>query len=273
MPEKSGKLGIIAGSGYLPQVMIEAAKTKGQDIFAVAISGHANPAVIDPIPHMWARMGEAGKVIKRLRQEGVNQLIFAGGVRRPSLRELRPDRYAARFFFRVGRKALGDDGLLRAVTRVLEEEGFNVIGPEDLISDILAPAGQLGKRAPSAEEQVDLDRGVKILKEIGPLDIGQAAVIQGNIVLGIEAAEGTDRLIERTAPLSRAGGKPVLVKISKPNQDLRFDLPTIGADTLKHLAASGFAGVAVEAGKTILLDAPLLPGLADELGLFLTGIS
>jgi DUF1009 family protein len=222
---------------------------------------------------MWARMGEAGKILKRLRQEGVTELIFAGGVRRPSLRELRPDRYAARFFFRVGRKALGDDGLLRSVTKTLEEEGFTVIGPEQLIADVLAPPGIFGKRAPSTEERGDIDHGLKILRAIGSLDIGQAISVQGGIVLGVEAAEGTDKLIERTAALKRAGGKPVLVKVCKPGQDRRFDLPTIGAATLKNLSAAGFAGIAIEAGKTILLDAPLLPGLADELGLFLVGLA
>lgn len=267
------RLGILAGAGELPLRVIEAARALSRPVFVLAFEGMADPATVAGSPHAWVRLGAAGEGMRLLREAGVAELVFAGAVRRPTLASLRPDWRAAKFFARIGVKALGDDGLLRAVIRELEDEGFRVISVESLLGETLAPEAVLGAHAPDAAARGDIAHGLAVAHALGLLDIGQAVVVQQGIVLGVEAIEGTDALIERCGAVRREGPGGVLVKIAKPGQERRADLPTIGPRTVTAAAAAGLVGIAVEAGSTLLLDRAAIIAAADAAGLFVVGIA
>lgn len=268
------RLGIVAGGGGLPARLVAACRAQGRDVFVLGLKGQADPATIPPdVPQEWINLGEAGRGISLLKENGVGELVMAGGVRRPSLRELAPDWRTARFFARLGIRALGDDGLLRAVIDELEGEGFRIVGVDSILGGILAAEGVWGRHRPDAQATADIARGMIVAHALGALDVGQAVVVQGGIVLAVEAAEGTDALIRRCAGLQRAGSGAVLVKRAKPGQERRIDLPTIGPATVEACASCGFAGIAVEAGATLVVERDGAVARADEAGLFLCGVS
>lgn len=267
------KLGIVAGGGSLPGHLIEACRRSGRDFMVLALEGHADPGVIGDAPQAWVRLGASATGIAMLKEAGVAELIMAGPVRRPSLKDLRPDWHTARFFARLGMTGLGDDGLLRAVIRVLEDEGFRVVGIESVLGGLLARSGVHGAVRPDEQALADVERGLAVAKGLGALDVGQSVVVQQGIVLGVEAAEGTEGLIRRCGPLRREGPGGVLVKIAKPGQERRADLPTIGPDTVSQAAAAALRGIAVEAGATLVIDAEATVRAADAAGLFLVGIA
>jgi len=271
--EAAPKLGIIAGGGEFPGLVIAACRAEGRPFHVLALAGHADPQFIGDAPTDWIRLGEMGTGFKYLHDQGVTEVVMIGPVRRPSLRELAPDLRTARFFAKVGLKALGDDGVLRAIVRELEEEGFGVIGVDDVLADCLAPQGRIGGPETDDQAEADIARGITVAQGLGALDVGQAVVVQQGIVLGVEAAEGTDRLIRRCADLRREGPGGVLVKLKKPGQDRRVDLPTIGLDTLREAAAAGLRGIAIEAGGTLVLGRKALAVEADRQGLFVVGIA
>ncbi|MFQ5954326.1 MAG: LpxI family protein [Kiloniellales bacterium] len=267
------RLGILAGGGDLPGRLIEACRADGRDYFVVAFQGHADPEVVGDAPHLWAELTDASRVFDILCENAVTQLVMAGRVRRPSWGRLRShDRRTARFLGKIGVRALGDDGLLRAIARRLEEEGFQIVGPDDVVHDLLAPEGQYGRVAPDAAARLDIDRGVAVARTLGTLDFGHAVVVRDGVVLGVEAVEGTDALLERCQRLAPAGPGGVLVKCSKPGQDRRLDLPTIGPATVTKAAEARLRGIAVEAGRTLVLDKGAVAQLADKSGLFVVGI-
>jgi UDP-2,3-diacylglucosamine hydrolase len=241
-------------------------------VFVLALKGAAEPATVADVPHAWCRIGAAARGLALLRENAVAELVLAGGVRRPSLAALRPDWRAAQFFARVGYRALGDDGLLSAVVAELEREGFRVIGPDQVLQTDLASEGAFGRIHPDAQARVDIAHGEHVARTLGSLDIGQAVVVQQGLVLGVEAIEGTDELLRRCAGLRREGPGGVLVKMQKPGQEQRADRPTIGPQTVALAAAAGLAGIAVEAGATIVLDRDQVVAAADGAGLFVFGI-
>jgi len=265
-------LGILAGGSALPRKLVEACRAAGRPVYVLAFEGAADAATVEGVPHGWVRLGAAGEALRLLRENGVRDLVLAGAVERPSLAALRPDWHGAKLLARIGFKALGDDGLLRAVIAELEAEGFRVIGVDSILGDALAPAGPLGALRPDAEAEADIARGVEAAQALGALDIGQAAVVQQGIVLGLEAAEGTDALIARCAGLRRPGRGGVLVKLAKPGQERRADLPTIGPATIAAAAAAGLRGIAVSAGSTVLIDRAAIAEAADRAGLFVVGV-
>jgi len=268
----SGKLGIIAGGGELPARLIETCRRTNRPYFVLALEGFADRAMIGDAPQAWIRLGAAGEGFRILHEEGVEEIVMAGPVRRPSLADLRPDARTARFFARVGLRALGDDGLLRAVVRELEGEGFRVVGVDDILRDILAPTGVLGRIEPDDQGWADIHRAVEVARALGAMDVGQAAVVQQGLVLGVEAIEGTDALLERCAGLRRDGVGGVLAKTRKPNQERRADLPTVGVRTIENAHAAGLRGVAMQAGHALLVDREATVARADALGLFLVGV-
>jgi DUF1009 family protein len=268
----SDRLGIIAGSGALPRRLVDACRAVGRDIFVLALEGAAEPQAVEGVPHAWCRLGAAAKGLAILRDHQVSELVLAGGVRRPSLAALRPDWRAAKLFARIGFRALGDDGLLSAVVDELEREGFRVIGADQLLATGLAAEGPLGQFQPDPQAMADIERGLRIARTLGALDIGQAVVVQQGLVLGVEAIEGTDALLRRCARLRREGPGGVLVKIEKPGQERRADRPTIGPRTVARAAAAGLSGIAVEAGTTIVLDRDQVAAAADRAGLFVVGM-
>lgn len=269
----AGTLAIVAGGGEFPALAIEACERAGRPYFVFALEGHADHPAVFAAPHEVIRIGAAGRFKKRAREEGVGDIVMVGRVRRPSLREIRPDATTAAFLARIAMKSLGDDGLLRAVAGELERFGFRVVGIQDVVAGLLAPAGTLSRARPDGDAQRDIARGVDIARSLGNLDVGQAVVVQQSLVLGVEAIEGTDALLERCAGLRRSGPGGVLVKIRKTRQDRRIDLPTIGAATVKKAAAAGLRGIAVEAGGTLLVRREAVIAAADEAGLFLVGLA
>nr|WP_211112164.1 UDP-2,3-diacylglucosamine diphosphatase LpxI [Azospirillum soli] len=266
-------MGILAGGGTLPARIAAAVRGQGREVFVVAFEGHTDPATVEGLPHLWSRFGAAGSIIARLKDEGVGELVFAGPVRRPSFSELIPDWYTTKFLAKVGTRALGDDGLLRSVAKQLEGEGFRVVGLHDLLGDLLTPPGPVGRLTPDAEAEIDIARAVEVARALGALDVGQGAVVQQGIVLAVEAIEGTDAMLERCAGLARPGVGGVLVKVKKPQQDRRLDLPTMGVTTVENAAKAGLRGIAVEAGGSLLVDRAAVAEAANRLGLFVVGIA
>jgi len=268
-----GPLGIVAGGGSLPRRLVEACQASGRGAFVVAIEGYTDPRTVEDTDHLWVRMGQSEKAVKALRAAGAEDLVMVGAVKRPSMTELRPDRMTFKFLAKVGFNSLGDDGLLGAVVKGLEAEGFTLRGVEEFLHDLLAEEGCLGRHRPDDAAWIDIRRGIAVVQAMGAADVGQATVIQDGLVLGVEALEGTDALLERCGPLRREGPGGVLVKLSKPGQERRADLPTIGVKTIEEAAAAGLRGVAIEARATLVVDAPAVIAAADRLGLFLIGIS
>jgi len=272
-PEPRPALGILAGGGPLPGRVAAAAEAAGRGVFLVGLEGFAEPAVLAPYPHGWARLAAAGRILGLLRAQGCTEVVLVGPVRRPSLLDLRPDAEGARLLARIGRAAFGgDDGFLAAIVRVLADEGFRVLGAHEVLTEAVAPRGLLGRHAPDAAALADIARAVMVVRALGMVDVGQGCVVQQGIVLAVEAIEGTDAMLARAAGLRRPGPGGVLVKLVKPGQDRRADLPTIGPRTLRAAAEAGLRGVAVEAGGTLLTDRSGLEAAADAAGLFLLGI-
>lgn len=264
-------LGIIAGGGTLPRKLIEACLRDQKSFFVLAIKGQTDGGLLRDIPHAWTRLGATDEAIRILKEQHVDTIVMAGAVRRPALTELRPDWRTLRVFTQLGMAALGDDALLRAIMRELESEGFQVIGAHDIEPDLITPAGILTKKMPSESNNADMDYGLKAVRMLGQLDIGQAVVVQQGIVLGVEAIEGTDALLERCKKLRRKGNGGILVKACKPQQDKRLDLPTIGLRTIKNVYEAGLEGIAIEAGASLLLDRDAVVDAANSLGIFVTG--
>ena len=267
----SPKLGILAGDGELPVKLVEVCRATGREIFVVVFNGESNPACVDGAPHVWLDLGAVGSVIRALKEAECRDVVLAGPIRRPRLTSMRLDGRGAAMVPRLLR-ARGDDALLTVVIDELEGEGFNVVGADDVFSGLLAAEGVLGARRPDVGEWDDIARGVEVVRAIGAIDVGQAAVVHDGYVLGVEAAEGTDALIDRVAALRRGERGGVLAKLRKPGQDRRADLPTIGIGTIERASAAGLAGIAVEAGETLVLDLEAVIDGADAAGLFLVGV-
>ena len=270
-----GALGILAGGGELPLRVARAARDAGRPVFAVVMRDWGEPARWADLPHAVERPGAAGRILKHLRGAGVRQIVLTGHARRPTVSALRPDAFGVRVIARIGSAfLLGDDGLLRAVARVLEEEGFEVVSPQSVLAGLLPPSGLLGRAAPPDEAaRADIRRGIAVCRALGAVDVGQAVVVQQGLVLGVEAIEGTDALLARCRALRREGEGGVLVKLAKPGQDRRLDLPAVGPETVRNAAAAGLAGIAFGAGATVLLDRERTLAEADAAGLFLLALA
>ena len=267
-----GVLGIIAGGGAMPLRVAAAARAAGRQVFLVGLEGFAQPAALAPWPHAMARIGAAGRILDLLRAQGVRDVVLIGTVKRPGFFDLRPDAEGAKLLARIGRAAFaGDDGLLRAVVKVLGEMGFTVLGAHEVLREALAPLGLLTQAAPDAQAMSDIARGVAVARKLGEADVGQGCVVQQGLVLAVEAIEGTDAMLARCAALRREGPGGVLVKITKPGQERRADLPTLGAETVRGAIAAGLRGVAFEAGGAMLAERAEAVALADAAGVFLLG--
>ena len=265
------RLGIIAGGGTLPLKLIDACKREQRDFFVLALQGQADKALVETVPHRWVRIGATDEAISILKAENVDKVVMAGSVRRPGLLEMKPDWRTLQVFSRLGLSALGDDALLRAVAAELEKDGFKLISAHEIEPQLITPEGLLTKKSPSPENSADLQYGIKVVKTLGQLDVGQAAIVQQGVTLGVEAVEGTDALLKRCRTLRRKGQGGVLVKGCKPQQDKRMDLPTIGLRTVKMAQEAGLEGIAIEAGASLILDREAVIEAADKLGIFVTG--
>ncbi|GBQ71996.1 hypothetical protein AA103196_2937 [Ameyamaea chiangmaiensis NBRC 103196] len=268
-----GAVGILAGAGRLPADVAAAVVAQGRPVFIVGFQDFADPAVLAPYPHDMIRLAAAGRILTALRQHGCRELVLIGPVRRPALRDLRPDGEGARLLARLGRSLFsGDDGLLASIVRVLGEEGFTVRGAHEFLTDATGRRGAMGQVVPDALALDDLALGGRVVAQLGALDIGQGCVVQAGVVLAVEAMEGTDRMIARAGECRQPGPGGVLVKCLKPGQEARADMPTIGPATIRAAARSGLRGVGFQAGGTLLADPAACIAAADEEGLFLYGL-
>lgn len=275
----SGPIGLVAGRGQLPVHVAEGAIASGQGVFVARLKGFEEPA-LDRFPGTTVGLGELGKLIKTFRAEGCEDIVFAGLVSRPDFTALKVDWRGAKLLPRVLKVAReGDDALLRLILSELEEEGFTIRGAEDIASHLLAGEGLIAGKAPEGSTLDDIARARNVALEIGRLDIGQGCVVCDGLVLAVEAQEGTDAMLERCASLApELRGSPeaprgVLVKVPKPIQTRKIDLPTIGLATLQGLKRSGLAGVAVEARGALVIDRDEIGAFAIENGLFVLGLS
>jgi DUF1009 family protein len=275
---EAAPLGIIAGGGDLPLAIAESAREAGRPVFVIALTVSAD-AWVESWPHEWASLGEVGKVIKALRGANVADIVLAGKLARPKFHEIKLDTKGVLVAPRIIAAARkGDDALLRSILDLMEREGFHPVGSAEAAPGLLAPAGVMGRRAPSKDDEEDIATAFRIVRTLGALDIGQAAIVCEGLTLAVEAAEGTDAMIARVANLSsHIRGTPekrrgVLVKAPKPTQDRRADLPVIGVQTVRNAAAVGLRGIAVEAGAALILRKQAVVDEADALGLFLVGV-
>ncbi len=267
------KLGIIAGSGSLPRKIIEAAERQGRPCLVVGFPGQTDPETLAAAPSFVEPLGAARKIAMRFKKEGITDLVLAGGIKRPSLLQVKPDWTAARLLAKATLHIAGDDGMLRFIIREIEERGgFRVLSPQEITGDLLMPAGVLGKHKPDQQADTDIKRGLTVAKTLGRVDVGQSVVVQQGLVLGVEAIEGTDALLARCGGLAREGKGGILIKAMKPGQERRADLPAIGIQTIVNADAAGLRGVAVEAGSALLIDRRDTIREADGRGLFLVGI-
>lgn len=269
----SPPIGILAGGGPLPLRLAQSVRASGQPVFVVRIKEFLDQTDYTDIPHAVLRLGAGGRIIELLRQHGVRRLVMTGAARRISPLAMMPDIWTAGMIARVGKAAImGDDTVLRAVTTVLEAEGFEVVSVASLRADLLAVAGLLAGPAPDAMARHDIIRGIAILRAMAACDVGQSCAVQQGLVLGVEAIEGTDAMILRAGTLRRDGPGGVLVKLAKPQQDARLDMPTIGPVTVQNAIAAGLRGIAIEAGRTILADREQAFAAAQSAGLFIISI-
>jgi UDP-2,3-diacylglucosamine hydrolase len=271
------KVGIIAGGGALPVRLAQACQLTGQAYFVARIAGMAD-AALAAHPGAEFGLGEMGARFKAMKAAGVEAVALVGMVKRPDFATLKLDARAALMLPKVIAAAKkGDDAILRVIVDECEREGFAVIGAEAIAADLLSPLGQIAGEAPDATALGDIEKGMAVAAELGRFDIAQGCVVCDGFVLAVEAAEGTDAMLARVASLPEAGrGTPaarrgVLVKRAKPIQDRRVDLPVIGLATLEGAAAAGLAGIAVEAGASLVMDRDAVVARATALGLFVVG--
>lgn len=270
-------LGIIAGGGELPLAVAQNARQAGRDVFVVGLRGAADEAIAD-FPHDWISVGEVGRLFRLLRAHNCGDVLFAGRVARPKLAELKADAKGAFLMPRlISAARAGDDALLRALMDIVADEGFRAIGVAEAAPALLAPEGVFSRVKPDADVQKDIALGVKVVRRLGALDVGQSAVVNAGLVLAVEAAEGTDAMTLRVRELpenvrgSASEPRGVLVKALKPTQNGQTDLPVIGVQTVVNAHRAHLAGIAVEAGRSLVVDRAAVSAAADSAGIFLFG--
>lgn len=274
MNEGRRKLAVLAGQGALPAAVIEAAVAGGRRVFVLGFEGETDPGVMAGHDHAWVRLGAVGKTIKLLHQASVDDVVLIGSIDRPSLGDLKPDLRGMQLLAKFGLKAAkGDDQLLSTIVHELEGEGFRVLGADEVIKPMLAPEGVMTKAMPSDQARLDIELGARVALRIGELDIGQAVVVQDGRVLAVEAIEGTDAMLDRVGRLKSNAAGGVLVKMKKPDQDRRADLPTIGDRTVTGAIEAGLDGLAVHAGQCLMANRSEMIERADRAGLFVVGVS
>ena len=259
---KMDKIGLIAGSGKFPLLIAESAKRRGLKVIAVAHKGETMPELAEKVDEItWIDLGQFGHLLSALKSRGISHVLMAGAITKANMfANVRPDLKGLQV---IGKLLIfHDDDILRAVARELEKEGINVVSSTAYLPELLAPSGYLTKRKPSKEEMEDIEFGWMVAKELGRLDIGHCVVVKRKTVLAVEAIEGTDKTILRGGELATEGG--VVIKVCKPNQDLRFDLPAVGINTVKVMSKANGSVLAIEAGKTLIFDKEEMIRLANS---------
>ncbi len=278
--EISSPIGLIAAGGVMPFAVADSLIARGINPVLFALRGACDPMGVERFRHHWISIGQLGKAAKLFRAENCRDLVFIGTLVRPALSEIRLDWGTLRVIGRVWAAFRGgDDHLLSGIGRILEQDGFRMVGIKDVAPDLLMPEGCLTLKSPDENAVADIAKGRDVLRALSPFDIGQAAVVIDGHVVGVEDIEGTDGLLARVARLRAEGriraktARGVLVKAPKSGQDLRFDLPTLGPRTVEGAAAAKLAGIAIVAGNTIVIEPQAVIEAADAAGLFVTGLS
>jgi UDP-2,3-diacylglucosamine hydrolase len=274
-----GPVAIICGGGSLPLTVADAVRQRGRTVVLFPIHGWAEPTAVAGYHHHWLRLGSAGRFFRLARQEGCRDVVMIGNTIRPAIHELRFDWLTIRLLptiFRIYKG--GDDKLLSGIAKVMEDHGFHLIGAHELAPEILVGDGPLSLIKPSKAHVDDIACGLRLISAIANFDVGQAAVIADNRVLAIEAAEGTDLMLDRIVAMRDSGrirvpdNAGVLVKAPKPSQDRRVDLPSLGPKTVEKVARARLAGIAVAAGETIIAEPMRVTEAADRAGIFVVGV-
>jgi len=263
----------------MPFAVADSLIARGLNPVLFALKGACDPVRVEGFRHHWISVGQVGRAVKLFRSENCRDLVFIGTLVRPALSEIRLDWGTLRVIGRVWAAFRGgDDHLLSGIGRILEQDGFRMVGIRDVAPDLLMPEGCITRAAPDHSAVADIARGRDVLRALSPFDIGQAAIVIDGHVVGVEDIEGTDGLLARVAHLRAEGrirakaARGVLVKAPKSTQDLRFDLPTIGPRTIEGAASARLAGVAIVAGNTIVVEPQAMIEAADAAGLFVTGV-
>jgi DUF1009 family protein len=269
---------IICGSGAFPGAVADAVLAQGRPVYLFLVKGFAEPS-LERFPHEWVKIGWLTRYVGSSRTQGAKEIVFIGGSVRPRLSQIGFDWKSVLLLPRLTRMFLGgDDNLLSGAAKIFEENGLTVRGAHEVAPQLLMPEGLATSLLPSAQELDAIDLGRNLLRAIDSFDVGQAAVVAGRRVIAIEGAEGTEGLLARVAEMRKNGRlrlaarEGVLVKLPKPSQDRRFDLPAIGTDTIAQAKAAGLAGIAVEAGGSLVLDAQKFIDAAETAGIFVTAL-
>jgi DUF1009 family protein len=275
----SSPVGLIAAGGVMPFAVAESLIARGLDPVLFALKGACDPVRVERFRHHWISVGQVGRAVKLFRSENCRDLVFIGTLVRPALSEIRLDWGTLRVIGRVWAAFRGgDDHLLSGIGRILEQDGFRMVGIRDVAPDLLMPEGCITRATPDQSAAADIARGRDVLRALSPFDIGQAVIVIDGHVVGLEDIEGTDGVLARVAHLRAEGrirakaARGVLVKAPKSMQDLRFDLPTIGPRTIEGAGKARLAGVAIVAGNTIVVEPQTMIEAADAAGLFVTGL-
>lgn len=273
MHRSASPLGLLAGWGRFPLVVAEKARSMGTPVFCVGIKHEADPQLAQHVDGFaWTGLARLGRMINLFKQAGCQKIVMCGKVHKHRFLyapwrffSLVPDLRCIRFWYNRSMRDRKDDTLLLALINEFKRDGMEFGSALDFYPDLLAPEGVLTRRQPTARELADISFGWEMAKEMGRLDIGQSVCVKEKAVLAIEAIEGTDACIRRAGDLCPAGGFTV-VKVAKPQQDMRFDVPTIGLYTIDQLIQAGATTLAIEAGKTIVLDREAVIDMADRYG-------
>jgi DUF1009 family protein len=277
-PGADSTIGIIAAGGPMPFAVADSIAAGQRTPIVFALKGLAAASDVQRFRHHWIAIGQLGRLFRLLRSERCRDVVFIGTMVRPALSEIRMDFTTLKLMPQIlGAFRGGDDHLLSGIGRLFEREGMTLRGVAEIAPDLLMPEGCLTRAAPSLEAEADIAKGRALLAALGPYDVGQAVVVIDGHVIGVEGIEGTDDLLARIASLRGEGrirakaGRGVLVKAPKPTQDLRYDLPTLGAKTVTGVIDAGLAGIAITAGQSILADAQALVASADTGHVFVVG--
>ena len=270
MSDKKEIIGLIAGGGQFPLMVAESARKQGFGVMAVAHRGETEPSLSNKVDEIvWINLGQLGKLIKALKRKGVKKALMAGTITKKKMFEnIKPDLKGLTVMSKLA--IFHDDDILRAVAKELAREGIEIASSTTYLPELLAPPGCLTRRRPGKEEEKDIYFGWKMAKELGRLDIGQCVVVRNKTVLALEAIDGTDETILRGGGLAKE--KAVVVKVSKPDQDLRFDVPSVGLETLKIMSRVKASVLAVEAGKTVMFDKSAMIEYANNSGISIMSV-
>ncbi len=268
------KIAVFAGKGLLPRQVFDSCVIKGIECHIIGLENQTSSELFTDINYETFPLHLVGKIINKLKKLGVSYIVLAGKVKRTSISKLLLDAKGAKLFAMLVRGGLGDNSILGTIIRFFENEGFTIIPPEQIATEIIVKKGNLTPEVSIDESaKEDMYKGVKVLKGIAQFDVGQALVIQGGLVLGVEAAEGTDELIKRCGEIQQKGEEsPILIKVCKPYQDKRIDLPCIGPNTIANLHRYGLRGIALEAEFSLILNQVETIKAASKSGIFIYGI-